>query len=92
MPSNLSADMHVSNGYMIPEKDSVFDSLISTQVLEHVEDTDLVIEEWIRVIAPKGYLVITVPFMFGVHGLPYDFRRFTTQGLIKKLIVKSLIL
>lgn len=64
-------------------EDNYFDSIICTEVLEHVEDTNLAIEEMYRVLKPNGVAIITTPFVWQIHGHPYDFRRFTLAGLTK---------
>lgn len=79
------ADLYVKDGFKVELPDNYFDSLMSTQVLEHVTDLEAVIHEWKRLLKDNSIGVISVPFMYGVHGLPYDFRRFTKQGLVKTL-------
>ena len=60
-----------------PLPDEHFDVLLSTQVLEHVEDLDLTVKEIVRVLKPGGVALITFPFLYNEHGAPYDFRRMT---------------
>ena len=63
--------------------------MICLEVLEHVRDPFRAARELVRVLAPGGRLLLTVPFMTGYHGkgdtadhsgYP-DFWRFTHQGL-----------
>lgn len=82
---NSNEVLLIKNGYELELGDNSIDSIISTQVLEHVEDIDLVLSEFKRVLKPGGKAIITMPFMFYAHGQPYDFRRYTTQGLVNKL-------
>lgn len=65
--------------------DAEFDSVLSTQVLEHVDDVDAVFSEFRRVLRPGGYLCLTVPFIARVHGEPYDFWRFSSYGIASLL-------
>ncbi len=63
----------------IPFRDSVFDAILCTALLEHVDDPDAVLRECERTLAPEGVFFLSVPFLFGEHGL--DFRRWTRHGL-----------
>ena len=48
-------------GENIPFADAHFDVVMSTNVLEHVDDPQRVIDESLRVLKPGGHLVIIVP-------------------------------
>jgi SAM-dependent methyltransferase len=65
----------------LPFADASFDTVISTQVWEHVEDPGAAAREAFRVLRPGGHLVVTVPFFYPTHEAPYDFGRFTHYGL-----------
>lgn len=73
------------DGKYLPFKDSSFDSCVSTEVLEHVADTDGALRELNRVLAPGGILLISTPFFFREHEAPFDFYRFTSFGLASVL-------
>lgn len=62
------------------EKDS-FDTVFSTQVMEHVADFHGMISETFRVLKPGGYAIFTVPFSWELHEEPYDFYRYTKYSL-----------
>jgi SAM-dependent methyltransferase len=70
------------DGKNFPFKEASFDSILSFEVLEHVEDLDLMISEMARVLKKNGKLLITTPFIWNLHEEPYDFRRLTPYGLI----------
>ena len=57
-----------------------FDVVLCTQVLEHVGDVDLTTSEIVRVLRPGGTAVISVPFIFGEHNSPHDYRRLSRYG------------
>lgn len=61
-------------------KDS-FDAVFSIQVLEHVPNPSLALREVARVLKPNGVLLLTTNFMYPRHGVPFDFFRFTPDGL-----------
>lgn len=75
-----TADVYF-DGTRIPIETASIDGVLCTQVLEHAVDPDALVAEIFRVLRPGGRLCITVPFMWGLHELPYDFRRFTPFGL-----------
>ena len=58
-----------------------FDSILCTQVLEHVYDHHTMMKEVFRVLKPGGHIVLTVPFAWEKHEEPYDFFRFTPYAL-----------
>ncbi len=72
-----------------PFKSGSFDTVMCTEVLEHVENPEAVVEECFRVLNPSGFLLITIPFNFFIHGAPNDFRRFTIYGLEQLLKKKQ---
>lgn len=61
--------------------DNVFDTVFSTQVLEHVANHQEVIKESYRVLKEGGYAIFTMPFSWELHEEPYDFFRFSKYGL-----------
>jgi len=73
------------DGINIPYEDRVFDGILCTQVLEHVENLDLLLTECNRVLKVGGYFVVSVPFVYREHEQPHDFRRFTSYGLMLAL-------
>ena len=70
------------DGKTIPYEDDTFDSLLSTEVLEHVFNIEEVLKEMNRVLKKGGKALITTPFMWEEHEMPYDFARYTTPALI----------
>lgn len=58
-----------------------FDTLLSTQVLEHVFDTDAFIAECHRLLAKGGKGIFTIPFLWQCHAEPNDFYRFTRHSI-----------
>jgi SAM-dependent methyltransferase len=64
-----------------PFEDESVDLVISTGVLEHVEDERSFMEEIRRILKPGGTIHIEVPFLQQYHEDPIDCRRFTLPGL-----------
>lgn len=69
------------DGRIIPVGDCSFDCILSTQTLEHVSNPDSIVAEWARVLKEGGILLITMPFMWPEHEMPYDFQRYSSSGL-----------
>lgn len=65
-----------------PIADKAVDTVICTQVLEHVEDLSLFIQEIDRVLRRGGRLLVSFPFIYNEHGAPQDFRRFSVHGAL----------
>lgn len=77
------------DGETIPLDDASIDGLLSTQCLEHVSNPEQIVTEWARILRPNGQLLLTMPFMWPEHEMPYDFQRYTTNGLRRLLEEKG---
>jgi|688.fasta_scaffold55673_4 ubiquinone/menaquinone biosynthesis C-methylase UbiE len=73
------------DGKKIPFSDEFFDGILCTQVLEHAIDSDALIVECSRVLKKSGKIVLSVPFIQREHEQPFDFRRFTSFGILSLL-------
>ncbi len=85
---NTDADIFY-DGAIFPFQDNSFDCIVCFQVMEHVSDIDLFINEIRRVLKPGGYMLATAPFMWPEHEKPYDFRRWTSFGFKSNFIAKK---
>ncbi len=61
----------VSDITNIPAKDSSFDVILCSEVLEHVPEPTHALDEFTRLLKPGGILVLTAPFCSNVHMAPY---------------------
>lgn len=68
------------DGAHLPFPDGSFDTVLCTQVLEHVESPSELLAEMARVLRPGGRLIATVPFCYRIHDRR-DYWRFTAGGL-----------
>lgn len=73
------------DGMRMPFKDDSFDTVMSLEVFEHLADPDACLREIERVMRPDGVLLFTVPFVAPLHQLPFDYYRFTPQGIAAML-------
>lgn len=78
-----------ADAYPLNYDDSSFDRVIATHVLEHVPFPHLALQEWVRILKPRGVLSLILPcdpgmaWRFGRYfgprgraemaGLPYDY-------------------
>jgi len=62
--------------------DDHVDTVILTQVIEHVENPSAVFKEIKRVLKAQGILIVAWPFLYPVHEEPRDFYRYTEFGLL----------
>jgi ubiquinone/menaquinone biosynthesis C-methylase UbiE len=69
------------DGKSIPLNDQSVDTVFMTEVLEHVHKPGEMLQEVRRVLKPNGILFLTVPFIWPIHELPYDYHRFTPIAL-----------
>lgn len=67
--------------HKMPIESDVFDAVLCTQVLEHLEWPRESVKEMHRVLKPGGKLYMTVPMAHPEHQTPYDFFRYTSYGL-----------
>jgi len=63
----------VSDIISIPLADESFDIILCSEVLEHVPDPCLALNELERLLKPNGTLILTAPFNANVHFAPYFF-------------------
>ena len=78
----------------LPFADNSLDYILNVAVLEHVPDPDLAISEMYRVLKPGGELYCFIPFIQGFHASPFDFQRFTKEGMkvrFKKFEIEKVI-
>ena len=77
------------DGNTIPLGDNSVDSVICTEVLEHVFDPLLLIGEVRRVVKRGGHALFSVPFVWNLHEEPFDYYRYTPYALDKMFEVSS---
>lgn len=69
------------DGKVIPFQDDRFDSIFSSEVFEHIFNLEEILTELHRVLKPGGHMLITLPFVWDEHEIPYDFARYTSFGI-----------
>jgi SAM-dependent methyltransferase len=65
----------------LPFADQAFDTVVLSDVLEHIAGPELLWSEMARILAPAGKILMNVPFYYWIHAGPYDFYRYTEFAL-----------
>jgi SAM-dependent methyltransferase len=81
LPGNSASTITLRPDGTVPVEDGAFDIVLSTQVLEHVEDPALYLAECQRVLRPGGQLLLSTHGLMVYHPDPDDYWRWTCAGL-----------
>ncbi|MEZ4791842.1 MAG: class I SAM-dependent methyltransferase [Flavobacteriales bacterium] len=61
--------------------DASFDTIVLSDVLEHIRRPEELIREMYRILAPGGRVIMNVPYYYGLHEQPFDYYRYTQYAL-----------
>ncbi|MFY7936341.1 MAG: methyltransferase domain-containing protein [Flavobacterium sp.] len=76
------------DGKTIPLEDKSVDSVLSSEVFEHVFNLPEILKELHRVMKKDAYIMVTCPFVWKEHEEPYDYARYT-QFAIEDMMLKN---
>jgi SAM-dependent methyltransferase len=65
----------------LPFPDASFDTILCTDVLEHLRRPDAAVAEVARLLRSGGKLIVGVPFLYWIHEDPHDYHRYTEYKL-----------
>lgn len=85
LPANPLADAHLRPDGTTPIGDSSADIVVSTQVLEHVDDPAKYLAECRRMLRPGSLLILSTHGHWVYHPHPVDWWRWTGSGLRKTI-------
>jgi SAM-dependent methyltransferase len=81
----------VGDAACAPLADGCADAVVCSEVLEHVLQPEQVIAECSRLLKPGGHLILSMPFLVGIHADPDDYQRFTASKLTYMLKEAGLV-
>jgi SAM-dependent methyltransferase len=61
----------------LPFQDNSFETVVLSDVLEHLSNPEFTITEINRILKPNGFLLMNYPFHYGLHEIPFDYCRYT---------------
>ncbi len=76
------------DGVNIPFDNETFDSIFSSEVLEHLFNPEDILKELNRVMKTGGKILLTCPFTICEHEVPIDFARYTSFA-VKALLERN---
>lgn len=76
----------------LPFPDVSFDTVLLSDVLEHIPQPELLCREIARMLAPGGKLIMNVPFYYWLHERPHDYHRYTEFALRRLMTISGLTL
>lgn len=92
MDVNLRPDIISDANFSIPVKNESIDTVLLLQVLEHLAEPGKVISEINRILKGRGILILSTRQLYPVHGIPFDFYRFTKYSLEYLLLKNNFVI
>jgi SAM-dependent methyltransferase len=84
-PNSMHANHYLDCEYdlnkPLPFANDHFDTIIISEVLEHISNPEMIWSEMARILKPKGKILLSVPFFYKIHEAPYDYYRYTEFAL-----------
>ena len=78
---NSHVDAECDLTHDLPFADASFDTILLSDVLEHIPAPERLWREMARLLKPGGELLLSVPFFYWLHEEPYDYYRYTKYAL-----------
>lgn len=84
-PASCHGSPHVdvfcdlNNGIDLPA--ASVDTVLCTDVLEHIYEPRRLWTEFVRILRPGGVALVGVPFLYMIHEAPHDYHRYTDFAL-----------
>jgi SAM-dependent methyltransferase len=64
--------------------DRLFDTVLATDVLEHIREPATFWSEMARICKVGGHVILGTPFLYWIHEYPHDYARYTKYSLISE--------
>lgn len=75
----LDYEMDLNKQLLFP--DGTFDTIILSDVFEHIRKPENLMKEMYRILKINGKLLMNVPFFYWLHEVPFDYFRYTEFAL-----------
>ena len=92
LPGNPHANIEIGDDGILGVADASIDLVLSSQVLEHVEDPRRYLDECWRVLKPGGALILSTHGLMTYHRDPVDYWRWTGDGLKKTVTAHGFLI
>ena len=76
----------------LPFSKETFDTVVLLEVLEHLPNPIVAIQEARRILKKGGVLILSTPFLYPIHDAPKDYQRWTQHGLEQLIGLTGLII
>lgn len=70
-------DLECDLNDILPLPNESFDTILITDVLEHIYNPHILWSEMSRILKPNGKILMGIPFLFNLHEEPYDYFRYS---------------
>lgn len=80
---SIHVDQFLDLSQPMPIGSCSFDTIISSDVIEHLPDPALAFREAARLLKPNGKLILNTPFLYMLHEVPHDYFRLTRFSLAR---------
>jgi SAM-dependent methyltransferase len=88
--TNQFLDAECDLAERLPFEPETFDTIILSDVLEHISRPDTLWSEMSRILAPGGHILLNVPFTYWLHEEPHDYYRYTEFALRRFVTISGL--
>lgn len=87
---NEYLDLECDLAEVLPFRDGEFDTIILSDVLEHVPQPEHLWKEMSRILSIDGKVLMNVPFYYWLHEQPHDYCRYTEFALRRFIEISGL--
>lgn len=87
---NEHLDYEVDLTNALPFSDGEFDTIILSDVLEHIPVPEQLWKEMARLLSRNGKVIMNIPFYYWVHEQPHDYYRYTEFALRRFVEISGL--
>jgi len=78
---NIFLDHECDLAAALPFREGQFDTIVLSDVLEHIPVPEKLWIEMARILAPGGKVLMNTPFLYTLHEVPHDYYRYTEYAL-----------